>query len=1231
MHHCGNDPHMGMDRARQCRVRTGVGQTMRAVDGTARRLILIMALLLTLLLLTIEGSAALRYGQDTSLSRVDASFTGSVSYEAVGCAVAILGDINGDGFDDIATATQDNAVHGSVTGRIWIFLGKASGWSRDVAMSSADASLASGDTDGKWGQAIAPVGDVNGDGLDDFVVGISTNNEMGAYAGKVYLFLGRQTGWRLGMDLADADASFRGEREQEGAGRYVSGAGDVNGDGYDDFLIGAPSNDETNDLAGKCYLILGRASPWSRDVHLSKANASFRGERYDSELGPVAAAGDVNGDGYDDFLLLAPPDKETDGDMGQVYLILGKATGWARNVSAGAADASFHGEGAMGYESTGLAGGVDVNGDGYDDILVGSQGYDEPSGSDNGKVYIVFGRNAGWRIDMDLEDADASLLSHRNLLEAGEVLCAAGDVNGDGLGDFLVSSDIFWDGNVSVVLGARTGWRKDMNLSDCAASFVGEGIDSRAGRAIGGGGDIDGDGFDDIVIGAPVWRSVGNPGGKAYAVFVDRNVHPSSVTGVELYHDAALTDLASWAHVGDQVHVRLVGTGGNASRPDVTEVVVSSDLSLPGGFRARLYETGDDTHVYAGNFTIKDRTHEGHRWLRAKVGETVTVRSVRAPSRSASLVVTEPVVIESKLATIYVDEDVPFERAFRTSGGSVAAWEFSTNLTWTEWDAVNCTVRGTPSNLHVGQGWLRVRASDAYGGSDEVNSTVVVRNAPPAVLGTDATVALEDTEYSSDYDSTDDGQGDIAWRIETDAAWLAMDPLDGTLHGVPANDDVGEVYVVVTVDDGNGGTGVRGFTLTVMNANDAPAIMTDALPPAVEDSPYELALEGSDPDAGDSLLWTIETDVAWLGLGSASGVLSGTPGDRDVGMWDVTVTLRDAQGANATHVFTLEVINVNDPPAILGEDAPVATEDEAYIVTYSATDPDAGDTLAWSYASDASWLSFDTSTGVLSGLPTNEHVGEWSVNITLTDALGERCSRDLTVTVVNTNDAPRIVGDAPPASAAVGVPYQCPVAAVDDDVGDELTFSLDTHPPGMLIDPGTGLIAWTPGSAQEGVHPVIVLVTDGEAVARLEFNITVPHVNVAPTITSPLPSPDVTVGRAFSHQVVATDPEEQQSLAFELADAPTGMAINASGGLISWTPGKSDLGTHIVRVRVGDGKGGWAEQSFNLTVVPAADGDGDATVMDGAALPLILLVIAINVAVATVLYVRSRRGREAAP
>ena len=91
---------------------------MRAVDGTARRLILTMALLLTLLLLTIEGSAALRYGQDTSLSRVDASFTGSVSYEAVGCAVAILGDINGDGFDDIATATQDNAVHGSVTSRV---------------------------------------------------------------------------------------------------------------------------------------------------------------------------------------------------------------------------------------------------------------------------------------------------------------------------------------------------------------------------------------------------------------------------------------------------------------------------------------------------------------------------------------------------------------------------------------------------------------------------------------------------------------------------------------------------------------------------------------------------------------------------------------------------------------------------------------------------------------------------------------------------------------------------------------------------------------------------------------------------------------------------------------------------------------------------------------------------------------------------------------------------------
>ncbi len=1193
---------------------------------------LAILLLLSSLILIGDGSTAIRYGRDTSLSTVDASFQGSTASECVGCAVAILGDINGDGYDDIAMATQDNAIHGSVTGRIWIFLGKASGWSRGVALTSADASLADGDTDGRWGQAIAPVGDFNGDGLDDFVVGISTNNEVGDYAGKVYLFLGRRTGWRLGMDLADANISFRGEREGESAGRFVSGAGDVNGDGCDDLLIGAPGNDEVNDLAGKCYLILGRPSGWGMNVHLSKANASFRGERYDSELGPVAAAGDVNGDGYDDFLLLAPPDKETDGDMGQAYLFLGKATGWARNVSAGTADASFHGEGAKGYDSTGLAGGVDVNGDGYDDIIVGSPGYDEPSGTDNGKVYVVFGRNAGWRIDMDLEDADASLLSHRNLLKAGEVVCAAGDVNGDGLGDFLVSSDIFWDGNVSVVLGARTGWRKDMNLSDCAASFIGEGYDSRAGRAIGGGGDVDGDGFDDIVIGAPVWSSLSNPVGRAYAVFVDRNVHPSSVTGVELYHDAALMDLASWAHVGDQVHVRLVGTGGNASRPDVTEVMVSSNLSLPSGFRVRLYETGDDTHVYAGDFTIKDRTHEGYRWLRAKVGETVTVRSVKAPSRSASLVVTEPVVIDNKLSTIHVDEDVPFERAFRTSGGSVTAWEFSTNLTWIEWDAVNRTVRGTPSNLHVGQGWLRVRASDASGDSDEVNSTVVVRNAPPAVLGTDATVALEDAEYSNDYNCTDDGQGAIAWRIETDAAWLAMDPLNGTLRGVPMNDDVGEFYIVVTVDDGNGGTGVRGLTLTVVNTNDAPAILTDVLPPSVEDVPYEAVLEGSDPDTGDAISWTMTTNAAWLALSGQTGALSGTPGDDDVGEWDVEVTLTDAGGAFSTRTYVLVVTNVNDPPAIVGEDELTAKEDEAYSAMYAAADPDAGDTLTWSYWLEAPWLSFNTSTGLLSGSPSQWDLGPCIVSITVTDAQGASCSRNLTITVVNTNDPPWFSGDQPLTSATVGVTYRWRPVVMEVDEDDELTFALDSRPQGMTIDSMEGTITWTPGSSQEGVHPIAVLATDGEATARLYYNITVPHVNVAPSITSALPSPNVTVDTPFSHKVIATDPEEQSSLTFGLVEAPTGMAINASDGLISWTPRKGDLGTHIVRVRAGDGMGGWAEQSFNLTVVPAGgDGDGDVTVLDSAALMLILLAIVIIVIVATVLYVRSRHRREEAP
>jgi RHS repeat-associated protein len=184
------------------------------------------------------------------------------------------------------------------------------------------------------------------------------------------------------------------------------------------------------------------------------------------------------------------------------------------------------------------------------------------------------------------------------------------------------------------------------------------------------------------------------------------------------------------------------------------------------------------------------------------------------------------------------------------------------------------------------------------------------------------------------------------------------------------------------------------------------------------------------------------------------------------------------------------------------------------------------------------------------------------------------------------NVAP-VITSMPVLAATAGQPYAYQVTATDANVGDVLTFSLPIAPVGMAINPATGLIAWTPTLAQIGNSNVTVRVTDaGGLFAEQGFILTVatpPPTNQVPSIAStPLTA---TVARAsYSYDVDATDPDPGDALAFALPTAPSGMTINATTGLIAWTPTLAQVGDHSVVVRVTDTGGLFAEQSFTITV-----------------------------------------------
>ena len=514
----------------------------------------------------------------------------------LGHSVSSAGDINGDGIDDLIIGAPlaygySYGYYAFGAGKSYVVFGSSDGFDEVFELETLDGSngfvIQGINYNDSSGWSVSSAGDINGDGIDDLIIGalgVDTYYSYWAWdysEGESYVVFGSNDGFDGVFELTDLDGSngfaIRGVDSYGNLGRSVSSAGDINGDGIDDLIVGAPGAGTSyygyygsyygTYSEGESYVIFGSSDEFNSFVNVLDLDGSngfvIQGvDYYDNSGYSVSSAGDINGDGIDD-LIIGAPDADTSYygyygyyntyNAGESYVVFGSSDGFDAVFELANLDGTngFVIEGIDYYDNSGysVSSAGDINGDGIDDLIVSAPFADTSYygyyGSyynyDAGESYVIFGSSDGFDGVFELETLDGSngfvIQGIDDYDNSGYSVSSAGDINGDGIDDLIIGASNAgsgyygyygyyntYEGESYVVFGSSDGFDGVLDLAtlDGTNGFVIEGVDSYGnfGYSVSSAGDINGDGADDLVIGAPnADGAYYNDEGKSYVIF----------------------------------------------------------------------------------------------------------------------------------------------------------------------------------------------------------------------------------------------------------------------------------------------------------------------------------------------------------------------------------------------------------------------------------------------------------------------------------------------------------------------------------------------------------------------------------------------------------------------------------------------------------------------------------------------------------------------------------------